>query len=217
MGVKEKLLTVQAQLKAPKNQFNKFGGFRYRSCEDILEAVKPILKEQGATLIIKDNVVDVGGRIYVEATAVFADTTSDESLYSKAYARESDTKKGMDASQLTGTASSYARKYALNGLFLIDDTKDADTDHFQEQVRATTKKQAKAKEQNTDEVPPEYLPTNDGKVSDAQWKLLDAEMKRTGITDEKVIDRYEVDDIFEMSQAQVIAALNAFKRTPDKK
>lgn len=215
MGVYEKLLAVQSKLKAPKNQYNKFGGFNYRSCEDILEAVKPILKEQGATLTISDEVVEVGGRIYVEATAVFRDTENELGVYSKAYARESDSKKGMDVSQLTGTASSYARKYALNGLFLIDDTKDADTDSYQKQ---TSQKQTRGKAQNKiDDVRPEYLPSNDGKVTDAQWKLLLAEMGRTGITEDTIKATYEVKDINDMTQAQVIAALNRFKKTPDKK
>jgi len=117
---------IQEQLKAPKGQFNSFGKYRYRSCEDIVEAVKPLLAEAGYHLILSDDIIAVGDRIYVKATA---------SVYSgievlgtaTAFAREPNEKKGMDASQITGTASSYARKYALNGLFAIDDTKDADT------------------------------------------------------------------------------------------
>jgi hypothetical protein len=117
---------IQAKLKAPKGQFNNFGKYKYRSCEDIVEAVKPLLAEAGYHLILSDDIIAVGDRIYVKATA---------SVYSgievlgtaTAFAREPMDKKGMDASQITGTASSYARKYALNGLFAIDDTKDADT------------------------------------------------------------------------------------------
>lgn len=119
-----KLIKVQAALKAPKNQFNSFGKYRYRSCEDILEAVKPLLVEQGLLLTLTDIPQEVGGRIYIAATAAVTDGTNRVSV--TAYAREEDEKKGMDASQITGTASSYARKYALNGLFLIDDCKDAD-------------------------------------------------------------------------------------------
>ena len=119
-----RLIAVQAALKAPKGQYNKFGGYKYRSCEDILEAVKPLLADQGLTLTLTDEVLDIGGWHYVQATATVSNGS--DSVSCRAYARESETKKGMDASQITGTASSYARKYALNGLFLIDDTKDAD-------------------------------------------------------------------------------------------
>ena len=125
-GPHEKLLAIQAKLKAPKGQFNKFGGYSYRSCEDILEAVKPLLAEEGLTLTLRDEVVEVGGWHYVKATAAIRVLMGD-AIEVTAYAREAETKKGMDASQITGTASSYARKYALNGLFLIDDTKDDDT------------------------------------------------------------------------------------------
>jgi hypothetical protein len=123
MGIHEKLIKIQKALKAPKGQFNSFGNYKYRSCEDILEAVKPLLND--ATLILTDELVLVGDRYYIKATALFED--KDENIAVHAWARESLDKKGMDASQITGTASSYARKYALNGLFLIDDTKDADT------------------------------------------------------------------------------------------
>ena len=120
-----RLASVQHALHAPKNQKNTFGNYNYRSCEDILEAVKPLLAEQGLTLTISDTLQAIGDRYYVKATAVIYDATGQHSV--SAYAREEETKKGMDASQITGSASSYARKYALNGLFLIDDTKDADS------------------------------------------------------------------------------------------
>ena len=119
---------VQFKLKAPKGQVNSFGHYNYRSCEDILEAVKPLLHEAGLALTLSDDVVAVGNRIYVKATATVTDGT--DSVRNTAFARESETKKGMDDSQITGTASSYARKYALNGLFCIDDTRDADTDEY---------------------------------------------------------------------------------------
>lgn len=131
MGINEKLLNIQSELKAPKGQMNNFGNYRYRSCEDILEAVKPLLKKYKLTMRISDDIVEVGGRIYVRANVTITDTEKDfDFVTNMAYARESEAKKGMDESQLTGTASSYARKYALNGMFLIDDTKDADTDEF---------------------------------------------------------------------------------------
>ena len=126
----EKLLSVQNEVKAPKDKRNDFGGYNYRSCEGILEAVKPLLQEQGLMLTIKDDVVNIGDRYYVRATVLLDDISSNGEIAITALAREEEAKKGMDASQITGTASSYARKYALNGLFLIDDTKDADTDEF---------------------------------------------------------------------------------------
>ena len=124
--IHEKLQGIHSSLKAPKGQTNKFGGYTYRSAEDILTAVKPLLAKYGVTLVISDDIVGVEGRIYVKATAVLAEAESDYSIQVQGFARESESRKGMDDSQITGSASSYARKYALNGLFAIDDTKDAD-------------------------------------------------------------------------------------------
>ncbi len=125
MNLNEKLLNIQTSLKAPKSQYNSFGKYNYRNCEDILEAVKPLLKSNGITLRLTDDIVCVGERYYVKATAILSDGESE--ISTSAFAREEETKRGMDASQITGSASSYARKYALNGLFDIDDTKDSDT------------------------------------------------------------------------------------------
>lgn len=138
MNIYEKLSNIQNELKCNKNQFNKFGGYKYRSCEDILEAVKPICKNNKTTLVISDTLENIGDRYYIKATATLYDTENEAQeigignafISNTAYAREEESKKGMDGSQITGTASSYARKYALNGLFNIDDTKDADTDEF---------------------------------------------------------------------------------------
>ena len=124
--IHEKLQGIQSSLKAPKGQTNKFGGYSYRSAEDILTAVKPLLAEYACTLVISDDIVGVEGRVYVKATAVLAESESDYSIQVQGFAREAESRKGMDDSQITGSASSYARKYALNGLFAIDDTKDAD-------------------------------------------------------------------------------------------
>lgn len=121
----KELVTIQQKLKAPKGQTNKFGGYRYRSCEDILESVKPILSESKCSLTLSDEMVQVGSRIYVKATATLTNDKGDNQIVT-AYAREEEVKKGMDGSQITGASSSYARKYALNGLFCIDDTKDSD-------------------------------------------------------------------------------------------
>lgn len=125
---------AQAELKAPKNQYNSFGKYNYRSCEDILEAAKPINKKHGLVLLLTDKPVCIGQRYYIEATARLYDIESEQFIEATASAREADTKKGMDDSQVTGTASSYARKYALNGLYNIDDTKDADTDAYKKQT-----------------------------------------------------------------------------------
>jgi hypothetical protein len=123
---------IQSQLKAPKGQFNKFGGYNYRSCEDILEAVKPLLLKYNVTLNLTDEIVMIGNRYYVKAVAILSDALAQISAI--AYAREAENKKGMDESQITGAASSYARKYALNGMFLIDDTKDADATNQHDKV-----------------------------------------------------------------------------------
>ncbi|ETR73963.1 MAG: hypothetical protein OMM_00546 [Candidatus Magnetoglobus multicellularis str. Araruama] len=120
------LSMIQTELKAPKNQFNKFGRYKYRSCEDILEGVKPLLAQHNCIVLLTDDIHEVNGRFYVKATASFQ-TPDGQTISTTAYAREAHDKKGMDDAQLTGSCSSYARKYALNGLFCIDDTKDADT------------------------------------------------------------------------------------------
>ena len=144
--IQEKILAVQKELKAPKNQRNTFGGYNYRSCEDILEAVKPLLVKHGLLLTLSDEMVAVGDRVYVKATAMIRG--DDGNVVVTAYAREEAEKKGMDGSQITGAASSYARKYALNGLFCIDDTKDSDATNTQskEEKRTETKTEEPKKE-----------------------------------------------------------------------
>ena len=126
MNVYEKLMTVQTKLRAPKGQYNQFGHYSYRSCEDILEALKPLLAEVGAIVNVSDEVKLIGNRFYVEATAIFLDCETGDSVVARASAREDESKKGMDLAQVTGSVSSYARKYARNGLFAIDDNKDSD-------------------------------------------------------------------------------------------
>lgn len=140
-----KLVKVQNELKAPKSQYNSFGKYSYRNCEDILEALKPLLNEVKAIVNISDEIVLIGERYYVKATVKFIDAETGEVVEASAMAREEETKKGMDASQLTGSTSSYARKYALNGLFAIDDTKDADTTntHGKENVKSLSEAQLK--------------------------------------------------------------------------
>ena len=144
--IDSKLLMIQTTLKCNKSQYNSFGKYNYRSCEDILEAVKELLLETKTTLILKDEIVLIGDRFYIKATATLRDCESEECISTTAYAREELEKKGMDGSQVTGTSSSYARKYALNGLFCIDDTKDADTDAFKNiQEKASKKYESKPK------------------------------------------------------------------------
>ena len=125
-NLREKLMEVQSELKAPKGQFNSFGKYKYRSCEDVLEALKPLLKKEGLILIITDDIRMIGDRFYIQANVTLTDTETGDVLNCSAFAREEESKKGMDGSQVTGAASSYARKYALNGMFCIDDNKDFD-------------------------------------------------------------------------------------------
>ena len=143
----KELISIQSELKAPKSQYNKFGGYKYRKAEDILEAVKPLLAKQKCTLIITDDVVLIGNRIYVKATATIKNEKG-ECETTTGWAREDETKKGMDGSQITGASSSYARKYALNGLFAIDDNADSDTtndgQHQASQQQAQTQAQQPA-------------------------------------------------------------------------
>lgn len=129
------LLKVQQKLKAPKDKTNSFGGYKYRSCESILEAVKPYLMEEGLLLTITDEVVSIGDRFYIKATATVQSIEGDEApIKVSAYAREEDAKKGMSSEQLSGSCSSYARKYCLSGMFLLDDSKDADSDEYRRQT-----------------------------------------------------------------------------------
>ena len=143
----EELIAIQNKLKAPKNLYNKFGGFRYRNAESILTAVKPLLEEYKCLLLLTDEIVDVGDRVYVKAKATFTNKDGKHVIV-EAYAREPQTKKGMDEGQVTGATSSYARKYALNGLFLIDDVKDPDTDEYR--IEAENRAQ---KEQEVEDKP----------------------------------------------------------------
>lgn len=161
MNIKEKLMNLQKELKAPKGQHNSFGNYNYRSCEDILESVKPLLEKYKCVLTISDELVNIGDRYYIKAQATLADVESEDMVSNFAYARESLDKKGMDESQITGATSSYARKYALNGMFCIDDTKDADTDEYQKQTTKSTKQESyrdqlikycKSKELNLEEI-----------------------------------------------------------------
>lgn len=140
LSLREKLMRIQVEMKAPKNLYNSFGKYKYRNAEGIQEALKPLEKEYKVTTILKDEIVDVSGKIYVKVTATIMDCESDDFIWTTAFAREADAKKGMDEAQVTGATSSYARKYALNALFLLDDTKDVDSEEYQAQSKPEPKK-----------------------------------------------------------------------------
>lgn len=144
-NIYKKLNQIQIKLKAPKSQFNKFGNYKYRNCEDILEALKPLLNEFKTVISLKDEIIFIEGRFYVKATVTLIDSETGEVFSTSAFAREEETKKGQDGSQITGSSSSYARKYALNGLFAIDDTKDSDSTntHGKEEAKKTTETEFK--------------------------------------------------------------------------
>ena len=189
MNIYEKLLNIQVELKCNKNQYNSFGKYKYRSCEDILEAVKPICKKYNCTLILSDTLENIGERYYIKATALLIDTESEDdleahSISNTAYAREELEKKGMDGSQITGTASSYARKYALNGLFNIDDTKDADTDEFKT-ITESSKNEFQATINSTVE------------------KSIKEEIKKAQISNERVIEVLKKHNISKLNELKV--------------
>ena len=172
-NIYQKLLAIQNELKAPKSQFNKFGGYSYRSCEDILEAVKPLLVKNNATIILQDKIELIGDRYYIKATARFIDAESGETIETEALARESENIKGMQASQITGATSSYARKYVLGSLILLDDCKDADAIHGKE-------------DNNKSQSHSQIDTTSTRKLSDKQLARLFALGYKAGFNNDKV-------------------------------
>lgn len=181
MEVYKKLLEIQTRLKAPKGQENTFGHYNYRSCEDILEAVKPLLKEQNCALVICDGIEHIGERYYVCAEASLIDTETGDKVSNKAYAREEENKKGMDGSQITGTSSSYARKYALNGLFAIDDAKDADTDGFRKQTNGPTNAEQAADSKKADKINGGFNPDDVEMATEEQIEAIKAAAKEAKV------------------------------------
>ena len=244
MGINEKLMRIQTHIKAPKNLYNKFGEYYYRNAESICEAVKPFLEQEKCTLQLGDEIVLVGDRFYVKATAVLQDCESDECVVVSAYAREAESKPKMDNSQVTGSCSSYARKYALNGMFLLDDTKDADTDEYQKEmgnrndagkaadkgkkttasktsgnsakVSKETPEEAKKNEEMRESVDPVYIPTADGKISDAQWKKYKEELARTGLAEAIILSAVSVNTLEDLTEPKMLTILKKFKNTPSK-
>lgn len=206
MNIREKLSAIQTELKAPKNLTNKFGGYNYRNAEGICEAVKPYLKKYNVALKLDDTVFVIGSRFYIEATATLLDNESDDTIDAKAFAREAETKKGMDDSQLTGATSSYARKYALNGLFLLDDTKDADSEEYKTTAEKKSKAEVKVTEENVNE-----------KITDEEVKILKSEAIRTGTTSDFIKKQFKVKDIKDLTNAQYHVAMNKLLSLPDQK
>lgn len=196
-------MNIQSELKAPKNNFNSFGNYKYRSCEDIVEALKPILKQQKATLIISDTIELIGDRFYLKATATLMDIENGGQLSASAYAREEESKKGMDASQLTGSVSSYARKYALNGLFCIDDTKDSDSLNKHDTETTESPKSSPRQTQNQG-------------ISEAQVKRLCAIAKGKKISVEtvkrKVLEEYKKTNISDLSKTEYDELVNRIEK-----
>lgn len=189
MSIISKLAQIQQELNAPKNQYNSYGKYNYRSCEDILEGLKPCLKEVEAAVTVSDELVMIGERYYIKATATLFDTVDGGKISNTAYAREELTKKGMDASQITGSASSYARKYALNGLFCIDDVKDADT-------RDNRQKEAEEKQKFEQEQKALEIQC----ISKAKADALDKRCKEDGVAVDKLLKLYKVNTLEELTE-----------------
>ncbi len=186
----EKLQKIQFEMKAPKNLYNSFGKYKYRNAEGILEAFKPYGEKYKVVLTVSDEIVERGDRVYVKTNAMLTDCESEKFITNSAFAREAEEKKGMDESQITGTASSYARKYALNGLFLLDDTKDADTDEYKMQT-----------EQQPEGITAEQL------------GFIKTELLRTAIKEETVCKRYKKTKLEELTKDQANNALASLRKS----
>jgi hypothetical protein len=206
MGISEKLMKIQTKIKAPKNLKNTFGNYKYRNAEGIFEAVKPYLEKENCSLVVKDEIEQHGDRYYVKAMAILIDNETGEEATATAFAREAETKKGMDDSQITGTASSYARKYALNGLFLLDDTKDADTDEHRKEAEARSEETKATEKQEKDEQHYEEV----GKMKIAQIKVdsLKDKCKNDGVDIEKVCEFCKVKKPEELTENQFSNIIN---------
>ena len=218
LTLRQKLQKVQARMKAPKNLYNSFGKYSYRNAEGILEAFKPYGEEYGLVLTLEDDLREVGGRIYVEAIAKVYDAETEERPISvAAIAREAETKTGMDAAQITGAASSYARKYALNGLFLLDDMKDPDTDeHARQTGKEAGKKAGKPAEKPAEKAETKPAPTPAGRIDRGEAFFLREELKRTGVSEWSMLTAFGVKTIEEMTAAQFEEAKKTLAAKPTK-
>ena len=200
----KRLSALQAELKAPKGQFNKFGNYNYRSCEDILEAVKPLLVKHNLALTVSDTIEQVNDRYYVKATATIHDPDSDKSIASTAYAREPLDVKGMSDSQITGAASSYARKYALNGLLLIDDTKDVDSNEARNEADARAKRQQARRS-------PETVSQPTGNITEKEVAILREMLKKAG-KEEKVFYPKGLENLPASRYSEAVTTLTGWKQ-----
>lgn len=195
-NVYTKLLAVQEDLKAPKNKFNLFGKYYYRNLESIFEGLKPCLKKYNASIYVSDEIVLIEGRFYIKATATFVDLDTKETVSGYGYAREADSKSGMDASQITGASSSYARKYALNGLLLIDDTADADSNEQAEEIKNKTEKKEKTPSQA------DMKKTEKEYISEAKVKALMKQCEHDGVNPALVCEKCHVPDFSKLTEKQ---------------
>lgn len=196
MNIYEKLSKIQVEMKCAKSQYNSFGKYSYRNCEDIQEAVKPYLKELKCTLMTSDEIVMIGDRYYIKATATITDAESESYISNTSYAREEFDKKGMDSSQITGSTSSYARKYALNGLFCLDDTKDADTGKGEDKA--------------------DKKPEPDFSKHDELVGLFHLEVQRTGKSLKWFLENSKVSDAKFIKTVDLSKYLETLKKMPDK-
>lgn len=203
----DKLIKIQSELKAPKGQYNSFGKYKYRSAEDILEAVKPLCVKHGVLLTLTDSIELIGERYYIKATAKVSD--GEKAVEVTAFAREDLDKKGMDGSQITGTASSYARKYALNGLFCIDDTKDADTDEYTAKTQGKKDPDAKKDAEKKKE-----LETT--AISKGEAKTLKDLIDMTGTDEKKLLKSYKAATIEALTKAQWAQAVKILSERKEK-
>lgn len=213
MNIIEKLAAVQYEMKAPKNLTNKFGGYNYRNAEGILEAFKPFEPKFKVALTVGDEMVDIGGRIYVKATATFHDTESTEVVVNTAYAREPEAKKGMDEAQITGAASSYARKYALNGLFLLDDNKDPDSSEYTARANGMTAEQVTAEIEDAKKT--ERIAAEP--IGETRGKILATELQKKNVNLEKLMEQYNVTALKDLTEAQMRDIITKLEKVKGKK
>lgn len=215
MNARTALNKIQTELKAPKNLYNSFGKYKYRNFEGICEAVKPLLAQTGTTLVVTDSMENIGDRYYIKAKAVLTSVEDGSEVVAEALAREPIAKKGMDEAQITGATSSYARKYCLNGLFLLDDTKDPDTDESRIESEARSKKDKPSKVDRE----PTVIATEENKNNPAkeeQLKQIEALCKEDGVPAQFVANMYNIKSLDDLTVSQAYSVIKAWDRFADK-
>lgn len=216
MDFKDKLLTVQTMLKAPKDKYNSFGKYQYRSAEGILESVKPLLAANGLLLTLEDHLEEAGGRLFIKAFASVQDCETSDTLIVSAFAEIATEKKGMDVSQMTGTASSYARKYALNGLFLIDDTKDADTDEYKTERETKANQEPKAeppkRKQRKEPKEDPYKDVANEKISAVKAKSLEGRLNAMNVNVSALLAKYGVLEVADLTEEQHLEIIEKLRK-----